>query len=261
MTIEHPDHADDHKPGGVDVLGELPSRVRRERDETYEQEVKPLGPPGIVEAIPGTPLREIIEPPILLPKPTDVRGQNRALFDAAGAPIGLPAVDFVIQTMFDARPINGNDWQFLNVVALDPNGDVGAAVQTATISFRIPEGRLAIIRHFKWTSNQVLVLPSPPAPGDDINLSIPVFMSLGISGFIQRGYERIFQQEGERDAYAIGFEKETIDFTATVNTDFTGSIVGYQPAFFVEMYGNLIDTRGREKQYEPANVYKEGLLK
>ena len=73
MTIEHPDHADDHAPGG---LGELPPRVRRERDETYEQEVKPQGPPDIVDFIPGTPAREIVEPPILLPKPTDVRGST-----------------------------------------------------------------------------------------------------------------------------------------------------------------------------------------
>ncbi len=254
MTIEHEDHQD------VNALGELPFEVSEERRELYGEPPMEMGPAGIISDMPGSPRPTPPELP-LMPSPRDVSGQNRALMDARLAPAGTPTTDFLIQTVFDARPINGNDWTFLELAVIDPNGDVGAPVQAATVKFKVPDGRVAIIRHFKWTSTQVLAIPSLPAPGDPISDFVPVSVSLAVSGFVQRTYERIFEQEGERDAYAIGFEKETIDITVTFNPTFTGSVVGYQPSFFVEMYGNLLDTRGREKQYEPANEYQGGILK
>ncbi len=254
MTIEHEDHQD------INALGELPFEVSEERRELYGEPPMEMGPPGIISDMPGSPRPTPPELP-LMPRPRDVTGANRALIDARRAAIGTPTTDFLIQTMFSARPINGNDWQFFEMAILDPNGDVGVPVLAATVKFKVPDGRVAIIRNFKWTSNQVLVLPGPPAPGDPIDEFFPVSVSLGVSGFIQRTYERIFQQEGEREAYAIGFEKETIDVTVTFSNNFTGNTVGYQPTFFVEMYGNLLDTRGREKQYEPANEYQGGILK
>jgi len=258
MTIEHEDHQDINSE-----LGELPYGTSEERRELYSDEVPAeLGPPGIISDMPGSPRPQPPQLP-LMPRPRDVRGANAALIDAATAPIGTPTTDFLIQTTFDARPINGNDWTFFNVLALDPNGDVGAPVSSQTLRFTVPDGRVAIIRRFNWESTQILAIPGNPEPSEIgmIELFVPVFVSLAVSGFVQRTYERIFQQEGTRDTYAIGFEKETIDVTITINTDFSGSLVGYQPAFFVEMYGNLLDTRGREKQYEPANEYRGGILK
>lgn len=253
MTIEHPDHQD------VNTLGELPRQTREERREMYGKEPIELGPPGIIEQMPGSPRQMPPEPP-LLPMPTDVRGQNIALQTAQNTPIGLPSVDYLVQTTFDARPINGNDWTFLNVLALDINGDVGAPVLTQTLSFIVPDGRVAIVRNVSWTATQLLALPGNPGPVDrgQIDLFEPVSVSLAVSGFVQRTYERIFQQEGSRDVYAIGFEKESIDVTITFNPNFTGATIGYQPGFFVQMNGNLLDTRGREKQYEPANTYGSG---
>lgn len=256
MAIEHPDHQD------INALGELPYETSEERRELYGDEVQDLGPPGIISDMPGSPRPPPPEMP-LMPRPRDVEGANKALIDAQLAPAGLPHTDFLIQTTFDARPINANDFQFFNVLALDPNGDVGAPVQTQTLRFIVPDGRVAILRHIKWTTTQILAIPGNPEPAENgqVELFVPVFVALGVSGFIQRSYDRIFQQEGERNTYTLGFEKETFDITVTINTAFLGSIVGYQPAFFVEMYGNLLDTRGREKQYEPANEYRGGFLR
>lgn len=245
MTIEHPDHQD------VNRLGELPRPVREERRELYGREPEPGGTPGIIEQIPGTPRIEPPEPP-LLPMPTDVRGQNISLRAAEETSIGLPGLNYLIQTTFDGRPINGNDWQQLGMITIAPNED--PAVLTATQSFVVPDGRIAIVRKITWTSNQVLALPSI-VEGDLLEEVIPMFLKLGVSGFTQRTYSKIFQQEGNREVYAIGFPGETFDVTVTSNPDFIGSIVGYEPSFFIEMYGNLLDIRGREKQYEPANVY------
>jgi len=257
MTIEHPDHQD--QPDIANRLGELPRQVREERRELYGKEPKSGGPEGIIELMPGAPRAMPPEPP-LMPRPRDIRGANAALVSAQNAPIGLPSVDYLVQSTFDARPINGNDWQFFNVLALDINGDVGAPVLTQTLRFTVPDGRVAIVRNIKWETTQLLAIPGNPEPSEIgmVELFVPVFIALSVSGFVQRTYERVFQQEGEREVYAIGFEKETIDFTVTSNADFGGSTVGYQPAFFVEMYGNLLDTRGREKQYEPANQYGAG---
>ena len=254
--IEHEDHQD------INELGELPYEVSEERRELYGEPPIELGPPGIISDMPGSPRPDPPQMP-LMPRPRDVTGANAALFDARNAPIGTPTTDFLIQTTFDARPINGNDWQFFNVLALDINGDVGAPVLTQTLRFTVPDGRVGIIRRFNWESNQILALPGQPEPADIgmIELFVPVFVTLAVSGFVQRTYERIFQQEGTRDCYAIAFEKETIDISVTFNSAFGGSTIGYQPAFFIEMYGNLLDTRGREKQYEPANEYRGGILK
>lgn len=254
--IEHEDHQDINSE-----LGELPYGVSEERRELYtDEEPVELGPPGIISDMPGSPRPMPPQMP-LMPRPRDVTGANVALIDAARAPIGTPTTDFLIQTTFDARPINGNDWQFFEVLALDPNGDVGPVVNTLTLRFTVPDGRVGIIRHLKWESTQILAIPQNPEPGDPTEDFSPVFVSLAVSGFVQRTYERIFQQESEREVYAIAFEKETIDVTITINAAFNGSLVGYQPGFFVEMYGNLLDTRGREKQYEPANEYRGGILK
>lgn len=253
MAIEHPDHQD------VNALGELPQEVREERGELYTGEVYPQGPPGILEEIPGSARPMPLEPP-LMPTPTDVRGQNIGLEQAQRTPMGLPAVDYLIQTTFDARPINGNDWTFLNVMALDVNGDIGTPVLSQTLSFTVPDGRVGIIRNFSWTTTQLLAAAASPEPADlgMIELFEPVFVTLAVNGFVQRTYERIFSQEGERDCYAIAFEKETIDISVTFNSDFSGSTLGWQPGYFIQMNGNLLDTRGREKQYEPANQYGAG---
>lgn len=252
MAIEHPDHQD------VNSLGELPQETRQERGERYTGEVYPQGPPGILTEIPGAPRPAPLQPP-LMPMPTDVRGQNAMLEQAQRTPIGLPSVDYLIQSTFDARPINGNDWTFLNVLALDVNGDVGTPVTSAVVSFKVPDGRVAIIRDFNWRSTQLLATPNGNIePGEDISDYEPVFVTLSVSGFVQRTYERIYSQVGEREVYAIGFEKETIDVRVTFNPNWGGSTIGWQPGFYIEMNGNLLDTRGREKQYEPANEYGSG---
>jgi len=254
VAIEHPDHQ------AVNSLGELPQQMREERRETYGQPPAPMGPPGIISDMPGTPRQAPPTPPIM-PRARDIRGQNQSLVDAENAPFGLPSTDYLVQTVFDARPINANDFQFYEVAAIDPNGDVGGVILTATLRFTVPAGRVGVVRSIEWASNDVLPLPADPAPGSNIADFSPIFVALGINGFIQHTYERIFQQEGRREVYAIAFASETIDVTFTVNPSFVGSIVGWQPAYFLQMHGNLLDTRGREKQYEPANEYRSGLLK
>lgn len=254
MAIEHPDHQD------VNLgLGELPLQTREGRRELYESEPEPGGPPGIIEQIPGV-FRVAPPVPPLMPRPRDVRGQNIALLDAARAPSRAPSGDYLIQSTYDALPINGANFQFHEVVALDPNGDVGSPVTSATISFVIPDGRVGVIRSMKWTSNQVLALPGDPEPGDTLVDFIPVSVALKVSGFVQTSYEQIFEQQGERAVYAIAFEKESFDFTVRFNSLFGGSTVGYQPSFFCTLQGQILMTRGREKVYETANTYGPGGL-
>lgn len=261
--MDHPDHPDG-QPSLERGLGELPFDVRRERDETYEQEVKPMGTPGILTEMPGEPAREIIEPPIMLPSPADVRGQNVALIDTEAAPFGLPAVNFLVQSTYDARPINGNDWRFEDVVALDPAGD--PPVTSASVTFTVPPGRIAVLRRISWVTNQ-LALFAPISATDNgdpdaMAFTSIVFVRLTVSGSIQRTYEKIFRQQSDEDVYVIAAENEKIILTVEENPDFSGTTPNqYGPNFTFYMYGNLLDTRGREKQYEPANEYQGDVLK
>ena len=262
--MDHEDHNGDHaQPDLARGLGELPYDVRRERRETYEQEVKPVGPPGIITEIPGQPPGEIIEPPVIIPRPTDVEGQNVALIDTESAPFGLPAVNFLVQTTYDARPINGNDFRFENVVALEPGGD--PPLTSASVTFTVPPGRIAVLRRIAWTTN-ILAETSPISSTENgpnaIETTQIVFVRLTVAGSIQRTYEKIFRQQSDEDVYVIAAENEEIILTVEINPDFNGTTPNqYSPNFTFYMYGNLLDTRGREKQYEPANEYQGDVLK
>ena len=259
MAIEHEDHSDAHSVG----LGELPYEVRQTRGETYEEEVKPQGPPGVVRHVPGSRVRPQIPVPPLMPTPSDVRGQNVALKDTEIAPFGLPATNFLVQTTFDARPINGNDWRHENVILLTPQAD--PPVNTGTVPFTVPPGRIAIIRDFEWqTDDPIAIDPisNPATQNNMIELTQPYSVALRVAGSIQRTYERIFRQEGTETVYAIAQENELIEVIVTINPDYGGTLPNaYSPMITIKMHGNLLDTRGREKQYEPANEYQGDVLK
>ena len=252
--MEHPDH----KQNGAGFLGELPRELRQERRELYQDEPPIQPPPGILREIPGAP-RYVPAPPPLMPSIRDVRGSGAALRDAQNAPIGLPAVDFLVQTTFDARPINGNDFQWFNLGYLEPVGDP-PAVDFSEVSFEVPRGRLAIVRNIKWWPSQILAVPGLGS-GGTINYASPFFVTLYVSGAVQTSYERIYQQMGERKTYAIAFEREFITVRYTLNPDWTEGFGQYNPDIYTIISGNLIDSRGREKQYEPANQYINGMLK
>ena len=250
--IEHEDHQDN-------ALGELPRSTRVNRREIYGREVPDLGPPGIVDYVPGNAPAPPLSPPSL-PLPYDVERQNITFDEARRAPDGLPPVDFLVQSVFDARPINGNDFYDLQVIGINPNDD--PPINSQSFSFTVPDGRLAILRRIEWTTTHLLAIPDiNPNDGDDITNISPVFFTWDISTAVQPTYEKIFQQEGILDVYGIAFEKEKITIKVTSNPSFSGDITNYQPNFFVKLYGNLINTQGREKQYEPANKYENGVLK
>lgn len=261
MAIEHEDHQQGNQPGG---LGELPYQVRRERGETYENEVQPLGPPGVVTEMPGTPAQIPQPPPPMMPQPTDVRGQNVALVDTNLAPFGLPAVNFLVQTTYDARPINGNDFRFENVLAIGPGED--PPVDSASVTFTVPPGRIAVLRRVVWIAHTIAPF-SPISTTENgpeaINTTSIVFARLQVAGTIQRTYERMFRQEGDETVYVIAAENEQIIFSIFSNPDYSGTTPNqYDGAnWSVYFYGNLLDTRGREKQYEPANEYQGDVLK
>jgi len=253
--IEH----DDHK-GINSGLGELPPSIRRERGETYEGDVFPQGPNQFLTQIPGSQSPPN-EPTPMMPSISDVRGQNLALDEAQKTPFGLPAVDFLVQTTFDARPINGNDFQFFNLAVIDPDGDVGAPVLFADATFTVPQGRIAILRNIEWFPNELFTpaITIDPASTTIIDTS-PVFITLFVAGAIPITYEAIYEQQGERPCYFIAQENETIVMRVTRSSP--ALVYAYPPhAFFMKMTGNLLQSRGREKIFEPANQYVGGLLK
>lgn len=248
-------------------LGELPQELRRERGELYDKEPRPQGPPGIINEIPGTRAPEIPPPPAL-PSARDVGRGQRALDSAENAMIGLPPVAFLVQSTFDARPINGNDWQRFGFFTLDIGGDPPGNSNPVDLIFTVPRGRVGIIRRFEWEPDTYLALSGPgqPATQEEMddgtrNFASPFFVRLIVAGSIQTSYESIYQQAGQRECYAIAAERDQIILRFQFNSNFIGSVTSYFPNITAKMYGNLLDTQGREKQYEPANQYRGGSLR
>lgn len=235
----------------ADQLGELPVSRSRERRETYsdERDAPLYGQPGAQVDIPA---------------PRDVEQQNRAYERASDAPASPVYVDYVVQSTFDGRPINGVDFQHQAFFGLDIGGDPPGNPNPVDVTFQVPAGRIGIIREFRWRADTILAttFPGQPEFPEDFDQflagSSPYRLGLLINGQVVRTYDRIFEQAGHRTCYAIAGESQTITLRFQANTDFVGSLAGYFPSISVVMRGNLLQSRGREQIFEPANRYVAG---
>lgn len=242
----------------AEQLGELPIGVARERRETYDdrRDAPLYGEPGAQ---------------VDMPAPRDVQQQNRAFERATDAPAAEVYVDYVVQSTFDARPINGVDFQHQAFFGLDIGGDPPGNPNPVDVTFQVPAGRIGIIREFRWFADTILATTFPGQPSfpedfdDFLRQSSPFRLGLLINGQVVRTYDQIFQQSGRRTCYAIAGESQSITLRFQANTDFVGTgpnpLASYFPSISVVMRGNLLQSRGREQIFEPANRYIGDRLK
>lgn len=256
MSIEHPDHDQGER------LGELPVERRIYRRENYGQRPVPPGPPGMVREVPG--LRQDVPPvptPPVLPRPLDVRRSQSAFAESQSLPSGLPSSDFVVQTTFDARPINGVDFQIQRAIAIEPLDD--PPVASGTNFFEVPRGRVAIIRRIQFQASEIIAQePLDSSFNNDpfnVELTQPLFVGITVAGVVPFGYDAIFRQAWDEPTYLILGPGERLELFVSQSFAYSGTLpAGYAPTVFFNIYGNLLQTRGRERAYEPANQYTTG---
>lgn len=239
-------------------LGELPVHRSRERREVYTQ-------------TPDAPLYGQPGAEVTVPRPIDVALQNRALREAQRAPASAPQRDFVVQSTFDARPINGQDFQMQGFFGLDIGGDPPSTATPVDLTFTVPSGAIAILRNFAWDADSYLAVMNPGQPLDQMEAdemlagSSPYRVTLLVAGSIVRTYGPIYQQVGQRDCYAVAGETEKIILRFQQNvaafSNAGNDATGYNPTISAAMYGNLLKSRGRATPYEPANEYLGDVLK
>lgn len=229
-------------------LGELPAGAARERREVYtDRRDAPLyGQPGARVDVP-----HII----------DVRRANEAAAAAQRAPAARFHADYVVQTTFDARPINGADWRAEDLLVLAP-GNGTAPVNHDFLTFIVPSGRVAILRRVSWEVVADVLVPqtvSYNTPRPRLAESQPMWVSVSVGGSVLFTYDQMFGQAGDEDLYAIAGEREQIVVGVHKNLDVAPD--AWSPNILVRMYGNLLDVNGRQKNFAPANRYDGSILK
>ena len=223
-------------------LAELPAPLRRERGDDYARPV--VGAPGVMQ-----------------PRPHDVERAYGALESAAGAPLGSTPSRHLVQSMFDALPINANNWQARRSVLLTPNGD--PAVNTATAEFVVPEARVAILRRMQWYQSDYLFI-SRGLTTLYYGEASPTFVELSVQGSVQRTYSSadMQAQQGDVPLYVIANEREVIQVRATSDDLGDGIPSDWEVRVFWILTGNLLVNTGKETQYEPSNEQLEsGMLR
>lgn len=153
--------------------------------------------------------------------------------DILQVPLGEPAIDFDVRSVYDARPINAYDFNII------PASVAIGSSTSYTISFQVKQGRTAVIRELHHWIEPVPNLPlrsdillSIQLQKADVpdNINIPV-------GVASDGLIKLF---------LIADEYQTVSFNFVTSSLITGT--GY-----VHVYGNYILKTGRPAPFEIAN--------
>ncbi|MES9855931.1 MAG: hypothetical protein ABW166_04915 [Sedimenticola sp.] len=169
--------------------------------------------------------------------PYDIRQEN----DVRSRPgeIGSVPRRFDVTSTFDARPVNGRD--FLETFSL--SFEAGEGPVTDSNTFTVPDGYIGIVRGFRYfVSNVVDVL------GETFLVSL-IANSTIVTNYDNMALPQIIN--APIPCYAISNYLKNIGLKITHPSSRSGA--GGDVLIRVEMYGNLLLSRGIPSQYEPAN--------
>ncbi len=192
-------------------LGELPEDIERERGELYPERGTSVPRQGL---------------PHDISYQEDIRNQSSVL--------GSPKTESKVITTFDARPINAVDFY-------ESGGTMGYGVPNASFTFQVPEGRIGILRKFRYEFSPIY----PTIPAADILTSIQV-SGITVAGFTNM---QLGQYVPEWiDCYALAGEGQYI----TIFFQFSGTYPYVDVTLNAEFYGNLLISTGRQLEFEPG---------
>lgn len=227
-------------------LGELPEDLMRERNET-----------------------QIADPPIYDPRrvPSDIDYQTGVDQDSAKTPPGTLTQGAKVVSTFDTRPVNTVDFLFtatdlitvLSAFADDPPQPGTSPGPIASFSFRVPEGRVALLRNIEVETNEQDLNKS--AFFTLANNQFPWIYRIRVNGAGQTGYANIGSLTLNKsfDTHVLADSENTVSLELAINeppgdisqTLFEMGILGqYDFQIAVSFYGQLILSTGRPTQFE-----------
>ena len=227
MSIEE---REDNQQG---QLGELPESLRIERNENR----------GYVKE--GTRYDGYSSGGLFdnrdLGLPTDIALES-AVRNKRGAMGSIPR-RFDVTSTFDARPVNGRDFLETFYITFLVDGDAGIS-DTETVLFNIPDGYVGIIRGFRYYLSRYLNIEGRSMTVSVISDSV-----------VLANYDKMLLEQIVNDfipVYGISTALKNVGLTIThpepmeiVEDEFVECRI--------ELYGNLLLSRGIPSQYEPTN--------
>lgn len=179
---------------------------------------------------------------------TDYAGEGTLAAQLPKTPLGEPATDVDVRSVYDARPIQGFDFNFLINSSSFTIGDGGG---TALVSTRtqVPHGYVAVVRRLHHSFIPDAGAPLPPV----------TYRSQVLATMIYQNAAVLFNQN-----VPVGLESDDIFHTFWVADEDTEIGVDYlvtlgasaattTAAIATVMYGNLIRKTGRPAPQEIGN--------
>lgn len=216
-------------------LGELPEDLLRERGEIEVGDWPPYDPRRV---------------------PLDIEQQAKTERQQKDLPSGSMSQGAKVVSVFDTRPVNGEDFLFTDIQTITlekpvpPNGGSGTpgtVGEFVTFSFRVPEGLIAVLRNF--------------AMEVDLDVNAAGFSTLGsnqsafiyrlkLNGVAQKGYDNVEAEKLQVDfpTHIIAGSSDSVEAVIATNVAPDNDIGPIR--MLAKFYGILLLSTGRQKQYE-----------
>ncbi|MES9901028.1 MAG: hypothetical protein ABW148_18680 [Sedimenticola sp.] len=213
-------------------LGELPESLRIERQENAGYTKEGTRYDGFANSLFDN--RDLGPPP-------DIALES-AIRNRPGEMGSIPR-RFDVTSTFDVRPVNGRDFLETFYVTFLVDGDAGIS-DTETVLFNVPDGYIGIIRGFRYYLSRYLNIE-----GRSMTVSVIA------DSVILNNYDNMLLEQIVNDfipVYGISTGLKDIGLKIThpepmeiLNDEFVECRI--------ELYGNLLLSRGIPSQYEPTN--------
>jgi len=243
MALE--DERDEYGSLGDLPLGDLPRSIGHERGE-----VDPLSPYG--RAPPGSGIAKAAD----LARSTDITRTMRT----TEIPKGAPALAYGVQSTYDARPIQGTDFQSSACKTLTWIADVvhDASFVPITFSFVVPENTIAVLRSFRYTVSpgftNIVVEGGPCWLQSDLfinDIAVRQYNKMLLPTFMEEKFPT-FVIVDERLTLKLVLSLAPTQIPPTV-TLMELALIGLESLVMFEFYGNIILKSGIPKEFEIAN--------
>lgn len=150
---------------------------------------------------------------------------------------------FDVTSTFDARPVNGRDFLETFFLDFEVDGDAGIS-DTQTVLFEVPDGYVGVIRGFRYFLTRFLNI-------EDRSMTVSVIAD----SVTLNNYDNMLLEQIVNDFIPVyGITTGLKNIGLRITHPFPIDILNEENVQCrVELYGNLLLSRGIPSQYEPAN--------